>query len=59
MTIFNVEGRPEYPENITIKDKTGEYSDLAGVYRRQGKDRVWKNGDFELSFNGEYFSKYF
>merc|ERR1712113_110624 len=47
------EGAPEYPENITIKDKTGENSDLEGVYRRQGGDRVWKYGDFELSFNGE------
>ena len=54
MTISTVEGAPEYPENITIKDKTGENSDLAGVYRRQGEDRVWKYGDFELSFNGEY-----
>jgi len=47
------EGAPEYPEIITIKDKTGENSDLAGVYRRQGENRVWKYGDFELSFNGE------
>ena len=54
LTISTVEGAPEYPENITIKDKTGENSDLAGVYRRQGEDRVWKYGDFELSFNGEY-----
>ena len=54
LTISTVEGAPEYPENINIKDKTGENSDLAGVYRRQGEDRVWKYGDFELSFNGEY-----
>ena len=48
-----VEGAPpEYPEIITIKDETGENSDLAGVYRRQGTGRVWKYGDFELSFNG-------
>ena len=53
LTISTVEGAPpEYPENITIKDKTGENSDLAGIYRRQGEDRVWKYGDFELSFNG-------
>merc|ERR1719471_740543 len=50
------EGAPEYPEIITIKDKTGENSDLAGVYRRQGENRVWKYGDFELSFNGELSS---
>ena len=53
LTITTVEGAPpEYPEIITIKDKTGENSDLAGVYRRQGEDRVWKYGDFELSFKG-------
>ena len=54
LTISTIEGAPEYPENITIKDKTGEIYNLAGVYRRQGEDRVWKYGDFELSFNGEY-----
>ena len=52
LTISTVEGATEYPENINIKDKTGENSDLAGVYRRQGEDRVWKYGDFELSFKG-------
>ena len=55
LTISTVEGAPpEYPENITIKDKTGENSDLAGVYKRQGEDRVWKYDDFELSFIGEW-----
>ena len=37
-----------------MKDLTGDRANLAGVYRRQGEDRVWKYGDFELSFNGEY-----
>ena len=61
MTISTLEGAPpKYPENINIKDKTGRNSDLAGVYRRQGKiwngklKFVWKYGDFELSHNGEY-----
>ena len=54
MTISTLEGAPpKYPENINIKDKTGRNSDLAGVYRRQGENRVWKYGDFELSFNGK------
>ena len=54
LTISAVEGATEYPDEITILDKTGDRSSLAGVYRRQGKNRVWKYGDFELSFNGEY-----
>ena len=60
LTISTVEGAPpEYPENITIKDKTGENSDLAGVYRRQGEDRVWNYRDLELSLNGEYLENSF
>ena len=55
LTISTLEGAPpKYPEDITIEDKTGQNPDLAGVYRRQGEYRVWKYGDFELSFNGEY-----
>ena len=52
LTISTVEGAPEYPEIINIKDKTGENSDLAGVYSRQGENRVWKYRDFEFSFKG-------
>ena len=54
LTISTVEGATEYPDEITIKDKTGDRSSLAGVYRRQGEDRLWKYRDFQLSFNGEY-----
>ena len=52
--ISTVEGAPGYPENLIVKDKTGDRANLAGVYRRQGDSRVWKYGDYELSFNGEY-----
>ena len=45
---------PGYPENLIVKDQTGDRANLAGVYRRQGDSRVWKYGDYELSFNGEY-----
>ena len=54
MYCINVVGAPEYPENMTVKDQTGDRANLAGVYRRQGDSRVWKYGDYELSFNGEY-----
>ena len=52
--ISTVEGPTEYPERITVKDITGDRANLAGVYRRQGDSRVWKYGDFKLSFNGKY-----
>ena len=52
--ISTVEGAPEYPENLIVMDLTGDRANLAGVYRRQGDSRVWKYGDYELSFNGEY-----
>ena len=52
--ISTVEGTPEYPENLIVKEQTGDRANLAGVYGRQGDSRVWKYGDFELSFNGEY-----
>ena len=51
---LTVEGAPEYPDYITIEDKTAKNSGLVGVYRRQGEERVWKYRDYELSFNGEY-----
>ena len=55
LTIFSVEGPPPpYPELVNIKDETGENSERAGVYRRQGDSRVWRYGDFELSFDGKY-----
>ena len=50
--ISTLEGRPEHPENITVEDETGDRAHLAGVYIRQGDSRVWKYGDYELSFNG-------
>ena len=50
--ISTLEGRPEHPENITVEDETGDRAHLAGVYMRQGDSRVWKYGDYELSFNG-------
>ena len=52
--ISTVEGAPGYPEKLIVKDKTGDRANLAGVYRRQGDSRVWKYGDYELSFNGKY-----
>ena len=52
--ISTVEGAPEYPENLIVKDKTGDRANLVGVYRKQGDSRVWKYGDYEVSFNGEY-----
>ena len=52
--ISTVEGAPEYPENLTVKDKSGDRANLAGVYKRQGDSKVWKYEDFELSFNGKY-----
>ena len=55
LTIFSVEGPPPpYPELVNIKDETGENSERAGVYRRQGDSRVWRYGDFELSFDGNF-----
>ena len=55
LTIFSIEGPPPpYPELVNIKDETGENSERAGVYRRQGDSRVWRYGDFELSFDGKY-----
>jgi len=44
---------PEYPENLIVKDLTGDRANLEGVYRRQGDSRVWKYGDFKFSFNGK------
>ena len=52
--ISTVEGAPGYPESLTVKDKTGDRANFAGVYRRQGDSRVWKYGDNELSFNGKH-----
>ena len=55
LTISSVETPPpEYPESLTIKDKTGDSPQLEGVYRRQNDSLVWKYGDYELSFNGKY-----
>ena len=54
LTIFSVEGPPADPELVNILDETGQNSVLAGGYRRQGDSRVWRYGDFELSFNGRY-----
>ena len=39
-----------------IKDLTGEKSELAGVYWRQGDSRLWKYGEYELRFDGEYWN---
>ena len=55
LTISTIEGRPEYPESLTIKDETGDSPQLEGVYRRQGDSLVWKYGDYEIAFNGKYF----
>ena len=52
--ISTVEGAPRYPESLIVKDLTEDRANLAGVYRRQGDSRVWKYGDYELSFNGKY-----
>ena len=54
-TISTVEGRPEYPESLTIKDETGDSPQLEGVYRRQGDSLVWKYGDYEISYDGKYY----
>ena len=54
LTISTVEGLPEYPEFVTIKDETGNYSELAEVYERQGDSRVWKYGEFEFKYTGKY-----
>ena len=53
--ITTTEGAPPgYPENLIVKDKTGYRANLTGVYRRHGDSRVWKYGDFEFSFNGDF-----
>ena len=56
--ISTVEGAPGYPENLIVTEYSENLivdgANLAGVYRRQGDSRVWKYGDFELSFNGKY-----
>ena len=55
--ISNIEGPPPgYPESIVIKDLTGEKTELAGVYWRQGDSRLWKYGEYELRFDGEYWN---
>ena len=54
LIISTVEGRPEYPESLTIKDETGDSPHLEGVYRRQGDSLVWRYGDYEISYNGKY-----
>ena len=54
LKISNVEGLPEYPEFVTIKDETGNFSELAGVYERQEDSHVWKYGEFEFAFTGKY-----
>ena len=46
------ENLPEYPKFLTIRDDTGNYSELVGVYERQGDSRVWKYGEFEFKFEG-------
>merc|ERR1712062_930025 len=43
------EGHPGYPDKLNATDLTGDRTNLAGVYRRQGNSRVWKYGDLELS----------
>ena len=55
LIISTVEGRPEYPESLTIKDETGDSPQLEGVYRRQGDSLVWKYRDYEISYNGKYY----
>ena len=52
--ISPVEGAPGYPENLIVKDQTGDRANLAGGYKREGDSRVWKYEDFEISFNGKY-----
>ena len=42
----------EYPKLLTIKDETGNYSELVGVYERQGDSRVWKYGGYSFTFEG-------
>ena len=42
----------EYPKLLTIKDDTGNYSELVGVYERQGDSRVWKYGGYSFTFEG-------
>jgi len=49
------EGRPEYPESLTIKDETGDSPQLEGVYRRQGDSLMWKYVDYEISYNGKFW----
>jgi len=50
------EGRPDYPESLTIKDETGDSPQLEGVYRRQGDSLIWrKYGDYEISYNGKFW----
>ena len=55
LIISTIEGRPEYPESLTIKDETGDSPQLEGVYRRQGDSLVWKYGDYEISYDGKYY----
>ena len=52
--ISTVEGVPEDPENLTVKDQTGDRANLAGVYRRKGDSKVWRYQDFKLLFNGKF-----
>ena len=55
LIIFSVEKPPPpYPELVNILDETGQKSELTGGYERQGDSRVWRRGDFELSFDGKY-----
>ena len=49
-----LEGLPEYPESLSMKDKTGNYSELVGVYEKQGDSLIWKYGEFEFKYTGKY-----
>ena len=53
--IFTVEGLPDYPENMTVIDQTGDSAYLEGVYRGY---KIWRYGDWRLFFNGKYFLGY-
>ena len=48
-----LEGAPDYPEKVSVRDGTGDHGELAGVYQRQRNTFIWKYRDYQLYFDGK------
>ena len=51
---WNAGKKPSYPDHLNLKDDTGRYSNLAGLYKRKNDSfrYIGKQGDCEIAFDG-------